>query len=253
MIFTEFFTRKLMARTPQNGCYGAFETFEGAAAAAPKSEALGYDAAQTSTWYRDLMERVHHDDYPLLYWFEKALLGSQCVVEIGGHVGVAYYAFATKLSYPEDLRWTIVDVPSVTAEGENLAKKRQQTQLLFANDFTHALAPMDILIASGSLQYVPGPMLPEKLRSMDVRPKHIMIHKTPVIERPKGYVTLQNIGTAWCPYRIFSYSELVQPLIDMGYELVDTWAKIRRIEIPRRPDLRVEHYSGYYLRDRSLS
>jgi len=38
-----------------------------------------------------------------------------------------------------------------------------------------------------------------------------------------------------------------------GYELVDTWAKIRRIEIPRRPDLRVEHYSGYYLRDRSLS
>jgi len=247
MNIAELIKRKLMQRTPMNGCYGVFDSFGEAEAASPKGVRLGYDAAETGSWYRDLMARVHHDDYPLLYWCEKALATGRRVVEIGGHVGVAYYAFSTCIKYPLDMRWTIVDVPSVTREGETLAKERGQTQLAFVNAFVDAPRPMDILVASGSLQYVPGTSLPEQIRAMSQRPEHILIHKTPVIARA-GYVTLQNIGGTWCPYRIFGYQELVQPLVDMGYELVETWAKDRKIEIARRPELRVDHYSGYYLR-----
>lgn len=239
--------RIVMSRTPVNGCRGVFDNFAAAASAAPKGIAVGYDAAETGAWYRELMDRVHHDDYPLLYWFEKTLESGRRVVEIGGHVGVAYYAFSKWIDYPADMRWTIVDVPSVTREGERLAKERGQTQLTFTNEFTDALWPTDVLIASGSLQYVPGALLPDRVRAMTVRPRHILIHKTPVVAGA-GYVTLQYIGPAWCPYRIFGYGELVQPLIDLGYELVDTWAKDRSIDIPGRPELRVDHYCGYYLR-----
>ncbi|HEY5961328.1 MAG TPA: methyltransferase, TIGR04325 family [Polyangiaceae bacterium] len=246
--FAALIKRKLMQRTPANGCYGVFNDFEAAEASARRHLPVGYDAADTGSWYRDMMERVQHDEYPMLYWFEKTLPTSRTVVEIGGHVGVAFYSFATRVKFPADLKWTIVDVPTVTRAGEDLALQRGETRLQFCNEFSAMLAPMDLLMASGSLQYVPGPLLPSRLLAMQQRPTHIIIHKTPVIAQPKGYVTLQNISAAWCPYRIFGFGELIEPLLDLGYELVDSWAKERVINIPRRPDLRVTHYSGYYLR-----
>jgi putative methyltransferase (TIGR04325 family) len=234
-------------KCPPNGFLGVFESFEQADASAPRGHKTGYESGDTGSWYRDKLEHVEFDQYPMLYWFDKASKSARTVVEIGGHVGVAYYPFSKFVEHAQSLTWTIVDVPSVTREGEKLARERNRTNLVFLNSLEDVQGPVDILMASGALQYVSGALLPERVRAMAAKPAHIIIHNTPV--RPqKGYVTLQNLGPSWCPYRIHGHNELIDPFNAMGYDLVDSWGKDRRVEIPSRPDLRVDHYSGYYLR-----
>jgi putative methyltransferase (TIGR04325 family) len=223
-----------------------FRDFEEANRSAPAHMPRGYNVPETAGFYRERLDRVHHDDYASLFWFEKALKDSRSIVEIGGHVGVAYYSFEHLVDYPEDLRWTIVDVPSVTEAGRDLAKERKRSNLHFVNELSEA-SPPEILIASGSLQYLPTPFLPERVRSMSTAPRHILINATPVT-RNAGYVTLQNLDVSFCPYRIFSYKELVEPFLEMGYELVDSWQKNRKVIVPGHPECTVDHYSGYYLR-----
>ena len=239
--------RILRRQRPLNSFRGVFRTFDEAALHIPCSQRVGYDIPETADWYRDRLDEVQHDDYPMLFWFEKALKSGQTVVEIGGHVGVAYYPFTKILQGPERLRWTIVDVPSVTREGERLARERGRTNLHFANELTQVSTGCDILLASGSLQYLHGALLPERINGMAPLPRHVIINKTPVREGGDGYVTLQNLGVSLAPYRIHARHELITPLERMGYEVVATWRKDRQVVIPGRPDLTVHHYSGYYL------
>ncbi len=248
---TETLLRKLVDRvrhrtTPPNGFYGKFKDFEEATRNAPVHMPRGYNVPETAGFYRERLDRVAYDDYPALFWFEKAIKDSRKIVEIGGHVGVAYYSFEQLVEYPQDLSWTIVDVPSVTDAGKELAAQRQRTNLHFANELSDAPLP-EILIASGSLQYLPAPFLPERVRAMSTWPKHILINATPITRR-EGYVTLQNLDVSFCPYRIYSYSELIDPLLQMGYETVDFWQKNRRVLVPGHPECTVDHYTGYYLR-----
>jgi putative methyltransferase (TIGR04325 family) len=231
-----------------NSFRGVFESFDEAARHVPQTERVGYDAPETAGWYRDRLDEVQHDDYPMLFWFEQALGSSKTVVEIGGHVGVAYYPFTKVLPCPPDLLWTIVDVKPVTEAGARLARERGRTNLRFANDLSEVSDGCDALLASGSLQYLHGELLPERVRRMSPLPKHIIINKTPVRESGNGYVTLQNLGVSRSPYRIHGRDELIAPIERMGYVIVATWRKDREVVIPGRPDLTVEHYSGYYLR-----
>ncbi len=233
-------------RVGQNSFHRVFRDFDEAARNAPTHLPKGYDIPDTAGFYRERLEHVHHDDYATLFWFEKALQDGRTILEIGGHVGVAYYSFQRLVKYPDDLRWTILDVPSVIEAGRVLAQERGQGSLHFISDW--AAAPTaEILIASGSLQYLPLPLLPERVRNLTVWPRHILINMTPVTKKA-GYVTLQNLGVSFCPYRIHSYAELIEPLLRMGYELVDSWQKERRVVVPGYPDCTVDHYSGYYLR-----
>ncbi|MBC8440658.1 MAG: methyltransferase, TIGR04325 family [Deltaproteobacteria bacterium] len=236
-------------RVPINGFWGVFDSFEEASHAGPQRKNLGYDAARTGGWYREWLDSVQNDDYAMLFWFEKALLAIKTpihVVEIGGHVGIAYYSFEKVISYPPELKWIIVDVPSVTKAGRKLALERNKTNIAFINSFAEVDEPVDILLASGSLQYVPGEILPDQIRKMARKPNHIIINKTPVTNST-GYITLQNLG-AYCCYRIHSYKELVEPFLLMGYELVNSWKIERQVIIPGHPERKVDGYWGYYLR-----
>jgi putative methyltransferase (TIGR04325 family) len=231
---------------PPNGFSGVFSTFDEANRGAPVHLPRGYDTPETASFYGERLEHVNFDDYPALFWFERALNDSRTIVEIGGHVGVAYYTFERAVPYPEDLRWTIVDVPAVTEAGAKLAEERKRSNLHFVNKLEVAGA-FDILMASGSLQYLPPPLLPERIHALAVLPRHIIINTTPVTESA-GYVTLQNLGVTFCPYHIHSYRELIEPLLEVGYELIDSWKKNRKVTIPGHADRTVDHYSGYYLR-----
>jgi putative methyltransferase (TIGR04325 family) len=240
--------RALRLDRPINSFRGVFANFDEAARHVPQSRRVGYDVPETAGWYRQRLDDVQHDDYPMLYWFEKAMADSRTIVEIGGHVGVAYYPFTRIVACPEDLRWTIVDVAAVTRAGAQLARERGRTNLHFANDLSEVSNGCDILMASGSLQYLHGDLLPERVRKMVPLPKHIIINKTPVREAGDGYVTLQNLGVSLCPYRIHGKDDLIAPLERLGYAIVATWRKDREVIIPGRPDLTVEHYGGFYLR-----
>jgi len=232
-------------RTP-NGFSGVFRSFEEAIASAPAGQPVGYDNAGAASLYRDLLDQPRHDDYPAVFWLHRALRTSRTLLEIGGHVGVAYYAFERLLAPLEGVTWTILDTKAVSQAGRQLARERGRTNLHFVSDFAEVADPVDILFASGSLQYVPGPPLPALLRSMAAVPHHIVINKTPVTDR-EGFVTLQDIGLSYCAYRIHSRAELIDPLLAMGFELVDSWRKERRLVVLGHPERTLEHYSGYYL------
>lgn len=241
--------KQLLGRRGElNSFRGVFQTVEDATRAVPPNQRVGYDVPETAEWYRNWLTEVQHDDYPMLYWCEKALEDGAKLVEIGGHVGVAYYPFTRVMRCPPALHWTIADVPSVAAAGARLARARKVTNLHFVHDLSEAGDGCHVLLASGALQYLPGALLPERVSRMSPLPRHIIINKTPVREHGDGYITLQDIGVSFCPYRIHSRQELLVPLEQMGYEVIATWRKERKVSIPGRPDLTVDHYSGYYLR-----
>jgi putative methyltransferase (TIGR04325 family) len=233
-------------RRVPNGFSGVFRSFEEATASVPSGQPIGYDNTGAASLYRDMLDQPRHDDYPAIHWLHRALRTSKALLEIGGHVGVAYYAFERVLAPLEGATWTILDTKAVAEAGRQLARERGRSNLLFVSDFDEIESPVDVLFASGSLQYVPGPRLSERVKLMAAAPRHIVINKTPVTDR-EGFVTLQDIGLSYCPYRIHSRAELIDPLLAMGYELVDSWQKERRLVVPGHPERTLEHYSGFYL------
>jgi putative methyltransferase (TIGR04325 family) len=234
---------------PRHGFRGVFHDFEEAVRNSPPHMPQGYDVPETAEYYGDRLDRLQHDDYPALFWLARVFEGPprrRRLVEIGGHVGLAYYGFEKHVPYPEGLEWVIIDVPSVTAAGQRLAESRGRSNLSFANDLSETSDGVDVLFAAGSLQYVPSPTFPERVGAMKPLPAHVLINKTPVTDG-ESFVTLQDIGVAHCAYRVYSRRDLIDPLLGMGYELRDEWKKERRLEIPGHKDRTIDHYSGFYL------
>ncbi len=231
---------------PLNSCKGVYSSFAEAAKAAPPSKPLGYDSANSADWYLSKLDSLLLEDYPVVYWLRSAFEDSRTVFEIGGHIGEAYYGFSRVLPYPAGLQWTICDVPTIAEAGTRLAKERGRTDLRFVTDPRHPDGA-EILVAAGSLQYFEPSTLADTIAAFRVRPKHILVNVTPVYDGP-SYITLQNIGSAYCPYRIFSRPEFVGALEKLGYAQVDAWRKERALVIPGRPDRSFEHYSGFYFR-----
>lgn len=231
---------------PIDAFRGVYESFADAGRAAPSLKPLGYDSAGSATWYRSKHTKVLLEDYPVLFWLRSAFEDARSVFEIGGHVGVAYYGFEQIVSYPRDLVWTICDVPAVAAAGEALALERGRTNLKFVTSQAQ-VSGADVVLACGALQYVDSPSLADTIASFRIRPQHVLVNTTPVYDGV-SFVTLQNIGTAYCPYRVFNRAEFVRSLEALGYSLVDTWQKARTFRIPRHPDRVFDHYSGFYFR-----
>lgn len=238
---------RLLDRFPTiNSCDGIYESFEEAARAAPRDRPLGYDDANSATWYQHKLKAVQLDDYPVAFWLRKALEDSASVFEVGGHVGEAYYSLSQIMSYPEGMTWTICEVPSTAEAGERLAHERGCGNLKFVTR-PEQCAGAEIFIACGSLQYLEAKSPVEIFSSFDVRPRHIIINTTPIYDGP-GFITLQYIGTAYCPYRIFNRQELLDSLSAEGYTLVASWQKERAFRVRRHPERSFDHYSGLYLR-----
>ena len=66
----------------------------------------------------------------------------------------------------------------------------------------------DIVFSAGLLRYIEQPDLADMISSFKLKPKHILINITPVYEGP-SLITLQNVGAASCPYRIFTWQEFI--------------------------------------------
>jgi len=56
------------------------------------------------------------------------------IFDLGGNNGICFYQYRAQIKYPAALRWIVCDVPGVNAAGRQLAKKRGETQLHFADD-----------------------------------------------------------------------------------------------------------------------
>jgi putative methyltransferase (TIGR04325 family) len=164
---------------------------------------------------------------------------------LGGNVGLAYYAYQKYLQYPDDLNWLVCEILEIVKAGEKIAGEKGINHLFFTSDFSQGDG-YNILLSCGALQYIEEG-LDRLLQSLNHKPKHILINHVPFGDR-QSFITLQNIGYAFCPYKIQNKAEFVSNLNSLDYELIDTWKIKRNCIIPFRPDYFVSAYHGFYFR-----
>jgi putative methyltransferase (TIGR04325 family) len=230
-----------------NNFYGAFESLEQARAALPEGMPAGYDTPEAGALYRERMETIYPHDYPILFWMKPLLVKARRVFDLGGHVGIANYAYERYLGSLSEVNWVVCDVPAVVAAGRDLAAMRGRRGLSFTTESNHADGA-DVFLASGSLQYLPAGFLPSLLGRLSAPPAHILLSLVPTTPGPTFY-TLNNIHTGICPYLVMNEDELVSSMRHVGYERVDSWSVPgKTLEIPLHPELTLDAYRGFYFR-----
>ena len=233
-------------------CRGVYRTFSEALQSVPKGAKGGYNQPEISkhtsaaklTAAREADE-FNQQDYPIVAWLASAFTNSSTVCDLGGNVGHAYYSYKKFLQYPHDFRWLVCEIPAVVKAGEELAKMGDNPGLYFTTEFAQTESS-EILITCGTLQYIETP-LAEMLRTLQRKPRHILINQVPFYDG-ETFITLQNIGYTFCPYKIQNLHEFITSLDALGYELIDCWKLNRSCSIPFHPDRFVSNYEGFYLR-----
>lgn len=245
-LFRRLYDSEFAKNRWENLFCGVFDTFEAARESAPVSRPIGYDNQDAAEMYANRTKRVYPTDYPLLFWLGILISkGHRKIVDLGGHIGVSYYAYSDYLRYPSDMRWTVLDVPAVVQRGRDLSKEMDKAGLLDFTDQVGDADGADILIALGSLQYLPD-TLAERLVKLNSTPQHILLNLVP-IHLQHTYFTLQSIGTAFCPYRIMDLSGFLKSFDALGYTLVDKWENPeKRCTIPFHPTRSLDRYYGFF-------
>lgn len=223
---------------------GVYDSFEAAQASAPSTKPIGYDNEASAELY---LQQLRHGafDYPAIFWIGQSVThGMTTVFDVGGSVGVKYFAFSRVMSFPAHHQWTVQDTPAVVERGRRFALERGvQDTLAFTADFADCDG-VDVLYASGSLQYLPR-TLGQMLTALTCKPGRIIVNTTP-IHPTLSFFTLNNIGTAFCPYRVQAHGQFVREITQEGYILRDHWQNLgKSMRIPFEPSYSVEAYSGY--------
>lgn len=232
-------------RIKHNAYHGVYPDFPSAEAAAPKSLPTGFDHAETALQYSAWTRRVFAFDYPAMFWLNQLFAGgSRTVFDLGGSIGIKYYAYRKYVDYPPKLRWTVYDLPTVVAAGSQWATEHDVHRQL---SLTHQRADADghdILFASGSIQYLDYPFR-DLLAGLPNPPRHILITMLP-LHRDRSFFTVQNMGTLYCVYRITARPEFIAQLQELGYGIRDQWDQPdRQCVIPFYPEHRVDGYHGF--------
>ncbi|HLJ17371.1 MAG TPA: TIGR04325 family methyltransferase [Bryobacteraceae bacterium] len=225
---------------------GVYRSVTEASAAAPASLPTGHDHANLALRHASDIGHTWPSDYPILFWLKGTLPESTSVFDLGGSVGNHYYTFQKYLTYPQDLRWVVCEVPAVAQAGRDLVQSTGVEGLHFTVHCEEADGS-DIFLASGVLPFI-DPPLAELLSRLRRRPKYLLINRAALSGDP-AFVTLHNLGQAVCPYRILNRHEFIRSLEGIGYRLVDSWENPEfSCYIPFHADKTVRAYSGFYFR-----
>lgn len=224
---------------------GVFSRFDEAVASAPKTAPLSYDNPASARLY---LNRLHADeyDYPAIFWIGESLReGMRSVADVGGAVGIKYFAFEELLRWPEGLRWLVIDMPAVAEEGRRFAAERgvPPGTLAFSDRIADADG-VDVFYASGALQYLEK-SLPEILSTYARKPRRLVINTTPIHEK-WSFFTLNSIGTAYCGYRVMARDAFIAAVEAQGYRLRDSWRNPgKQMKIIGAPEHSLSYYSGF--------
>ncbi len=240
---TPFVKTVLRARTlaPDgllNGFWGAFDHREDACAAIP--------ANLPRDWNR---LGLHHDQHDkkaqaiALDWLARELTPGARVVHLGGGDSGLYDLLVENETMPDGVEWLVVETLALV----EAAAAHTRGGLSFATTLPEH-AP-DILIVSGYLQYVHTDMV-GFLASLPWEPGAILINKAP-LALGSAFWTLQNLGRAVTPYRVYREAEFVAAIDRAGFDVLDRWtAPELRVDIPFHPERSVAALSGLWLKKR---
>lgn len=233
-----------------NHYLGVHASHAEALAAVPATLRNSFDLADAAGLYRDRAQQLWIGDYPVLYWLNRLLdEGCRRVFDLGGHIGVAYYAFRRYRPYPAELRWLVSDLPTTMAAGRDWAREHDPDgRLAFADDKQEADG-QDLLLVLGAMQYFDYDFA-AWLGSLAAPPPHLIVNTTPMHDS-LDFHTLQNMGITCVPYHVQARPAFLEAMAKLGYRVVDAWRNDEReCRIPFAHDHDVEGYSGFYLQRR---
>ena len=240
------YSRRALALRHHPGIFsGIYSSYEAAfAQIGPRSRA-GWDNAEAASIWLDRPDPVQPSTYPLFFWLTQIARNDATVLDYGGSIGLTYYGFRRLASLPPGLRWVVVEVPSIVAQGRAMAERHFARGLEFIPNL-EAAPDADILICAGALQYMRH-AVPGLLETIPGRPRHVILNKLPLTTGDE-YWTLQNFGPAVSPYRVFNRERFMAYFETAGYAVRDEWTVAElACDIPFYPQYNVPQFTGMYL------
>lgn len=225
---------------------GVYPSFQAADEAIPPDKTIGFDHPQTAA-FLGLRTKLLPSDYPVMYWLRELIEPTTRIFDFGGCTGLTYRAYAPYLHFPDAMEWTVYDVPAVIAAGRQHQNETLSVEkhLKFTDRIEDASCS-DIFLAAGSLHYC-NEDLSEFVHRLSVPPQYLLLSKLPLCAGP-SFVTLQNMGPAIAPYRIFNVDEFHREIEALGYRVLDQWSNPDvACYIPFHPDHSVKEFTGMLL------
>lgn len=231
------------------GYFGVYDSFAQARQHLPQSP--GFNLGALAHEYVDVRtKRVFEYDYPVMRWLEQAFRsGATSVLDIGGSVGVHYYAYSRYLEMPAALTWEIVELPAIAAIGMDLCAQQHASALRFTTDLYEAIGARshDVWISAGAIQYFEDAHPASLLDLSAPRPRHVLLNKLPLYGG-EDFVTTQNLGEgSFSPLHVYNEERFIQSIEGLGYTLTDSWdVHDRAMHIPGYPERSFHWFKGLY-------
>jgi putative methyltransferase (TIGR04325 family) len=186
--------------------------------------------------------------YAAFFWLDQLIkLSCRSVLDVGGAGGQTYHRYRMAASPPEDIDWTVMDVPSVVKHGRRESAKLEGPQPKLISTPGEMAPSYDIVLAQGCVQYQSPAQFADFL-GMVARARYAIITKVPLYTGPDVWTT-QFLETSWVPYRIWNRGSFLAILKEAGAELVASWS-IRDFEvwIPTYPQCRIDETTGILIK-----
>jgi len=226
-------------------CFGVFESFDAARAWLPPNEEFDHSAL-AKEYVEDRSRHVFAYDYPVMWWLERAFHeGATSLFDIGGSVGVHYYAYGHYFKMPANLTWLVAEVPAMVAIGRDLAQKNQAAALRFTEDLEGGKDAC-VWLSAGAFHYLDVRFDQLLLRS-GARPRHILLNKLPLYDG-EDFVTAQNLGDGcFAPTHVYNRARFIREIEALDYTRVDEWSVPERsLHIPGHEDRSIAAFTGLY-------
>lgn len=105
------------------------------------------------------------------------------VIDFGGAAGTYYYIAKSVLQENIELDWRIVETSAMVAEAKKQGCQSNELHFFDSLDVACESAEVDLVFASGSVQYTPQPY--DVLKSLaSINAKILMISRTPITDSP---------------------------------------------------------------------
>ncbi|VTU44700.1 methyltransferase, TIGR04325 family [Variovorax sp. RA8] len=236
--------------------FGVYESFDEARACLPKNPEFDHEAL-AAEYVTIRAKKVFAYDYPVMLWLEHAFRGGASkVLDIGGSVGVHYFAYRRYIEMPAELSWHVVEVPSMVAVGRKMAEENQARALTFTEDLQEAMVEeaCDIWIAAGAIHYLEDARPNHLVSRCASRPRHVLLNKLPLYGG-EDFITAQNVGEgSIVPLHVYNKRRLVRDMEAQGYILKDEWPVHERgLYLPGHPQRSFPWFTGLYFVDQAAS